>query len=94
MLFSILYSVVFMLIPVDPDNSGYLTQHGHPLHDHQRIVEMALQNGICDHNQLRDTVSRPFLNDLRDADVVVSENSRNVCKSARFIRNLKTQEIS
>ncbi len=55
MLFSILYSVVFMLIPVDPDNSGYLTQHGHPLHDHQRIVEMALQNGICDHNQLRDT---------------------------------------
>lgn len=85
---------VDVLISVNPDDPGNLPQYRHSFHDHQRIVEMSLQHGIRDHNELRHTVPRTFLYDLGDADIVVSENSRDIRQSARLVRNLKAEEIS
>ena len=82
------------LISVYTNDPGNLPQYRHSFHDHQRIVEMSLQHGIRDHNELRNSVSRTFLYDLGDADIVVSENSRDIRQSARLVRNLKAEEIS
>ena len=55
---------------------------------------MPFQDLISDDDQLRNIIERAFLNDLRQADIVVAEDAGNTGESAGAVFDLHPKEIA